>query len=295
MAAQQGDAAPAPDGGELGGELEVDLDSAGPDVEPSRAPRRRGRVSVIGVVGELLITAGVLVLLFLGWQLWFNDIVVGNQLQNESLEQSQQWQQDYEPPGDDPTVSPDPTATPDPGETENPAPQDDPPVPAEPATAARFANVIVPRFGADFIRPIAQGVGTRDVLNKGNVGHYPSTQLPGAIGNFAVAGHRTTYGAPLNQLNELRLGDHLYVETADGWYSYAFRNLEYVRPTGVGVIDPVPQAPDAEAGERLMTLTSCNPKLSAAERIIAYAVFDGWYPRSGGAPAEIADTVQAGG
>ena len=78
--------------------------------------------------------------------------------------------------------------------------------------------------------------------------------------------------------------------TADGWYAYVFRNLEYVRPTGVGVIAPVPQT-SASATDRIMTMTSCNPLFSAQERIIAYSVFDKFYPRAGGAPAEIAAIV----
>ena len=102
-----------------------------------------------------------------------------------------------------------------------------------PANGTRFGSVLVPRFGADYYRPIAEGVSTRTVLNKGGqFGHYPSTQMPGAVGNFAIAAHRTTYGASLGQIAELRVGDHIFIETEDGWYQYEFRNLEYVHPTG---------------------------------------------------------------
>jgi sortase A len=110
-------------------------------------------------------------------------------------------------------------------------------------------------------------------------------------GNFAVAAHRTSYGKPFNGLGNLRVGDHLFVETQDGWYQYAFRNLEYVRPTGVGVIGPVPQMDGATPEDRIMTMTSCNPMFSAAERIIAYSVFQEFYPRADGPPDEIAATV----
>jgi sortase A len=243
-------------------------------------PRPRRRVSVVGVLGELLITAGVVVLLFLGWQLWFNDLVMGGQLEAESQELSQEWAQEYA------AANPDEAETP-----ADPQPLDDPPTITAPGDTERFANLIVPRFGADYVRPIAEGTNRAIVLNRGDVGHYADTAMPGEVGNFAIAGHRVTYGRPLNQLGELRVGDHLYVETAEGWYRYEYRNLEYVLPTGVGVIDPVPQAPDAQPGERIMTLTSCHPMWSASERIVAYTVFDGWFPRSGGAPAEIAQTV----
>jgi sortase A len=235
------------------------------------ASKPRRRISVIGVLGELLITSGVFVLLFLGWQLWFNDIVVGNQLHSESLEQSQAWQRDES--------------------TAAHGTPEDPPVMAAPAPGAVFGLLIVPRFGADYYRPIAEGTGTVAVLNKGEIGHYPSTQLPGEVGNVGVAAHRKAYGKPFDQINNLVVGDRIYIETADGWYSYLFRNLEYVRPTGVGVIAPVPQQDGATATDRLLTLTSCNPPFTAAERIIAYSVFDRFYPRADGPPDEIATLV----
>lgn len=144
--------------------------------------------------------------------------------------------------------------------------------------------------------PIAEGVSLGLVLNAGKLGHYPDTQMPGEVGNFALAAHRTTKGGSLHRIHELKLGDHIYVETADGWYQYSFRNLEYVRPTGVGVIDPVPQDPTATPSERYITLTSCNPIIGSFERIIAYGIFDRFYPRDPsapafGAPEEIARTV----
>ncbi len=243
---------------------------------------RRPRISIVGVLGELLITAGVLVLLFLGWQLWLNDIIVGQEANHQAVEQTKEWDRAAPTPADE---------TPD---EETPG---DPPVATAPAASQRFGLVIIPRFGADYYRPIAEGVGTRAVLNKGGqFGHYPSTQMPGAVGNFAIAAHRTTYGASLGQIAELRVGDHIFIETQNGWYQYDFRNLEYVRPTGVGVLDPVPQIAGASPEDRLLTMTSCNPKLSAAERIIAYAVFNRFYPRdatkpASGAPDEIAATV----
>jgi sortase A len=168
-------------------------------------------------------------------------------------------------------------------------------VPAVQSNATKFAELYIPRFGADYARAIAEGVGTSDVLDKGILGHYPDSQLPGAIGNFAVAGHRTTHGAPLKQIASLRVGDKIYVQTADGYFTYDFRGLEYVRPTGVGVIDPVPQNPGVAPTDRIMTMTSCNPMFSSSERIVGYAVFDSWQPTSAGPPAEIAATVKARG
>lgn len=241
--------------------------------KPVAPAKRRRRVSVVGILGELLLTVGVAVLLFLGWQLFLNDIIVGQQLQAESLEQSQLWEKNI--------------AEAVPGEPDNP------PVLDVPGNTERFGLLIVPRFGQDYYRPIAEGVGAAEVLNQNNFGHYPGTQMPGEPGNFAIAAHRKAYGGNLEKINELQLGDSVYVETKDGWYRYVFRNLEYVHPTGVGVLDPVPQQGATAPEDRIITLTSCNPLFSVDERIIAYGVFDRFYERAGGAPEEIADTIRA--
>jgi len=273
----------------------TDLEPAPAEPAPAeralRRPRRQ-KATVVGVLGELFLTAGVLVLLFLGWQVWLNDIIVGAEQTSAANDLAEQWEQG----ADDP--QPTPTSTDEaPAPSETPAPVDpgEPIVAAAPKAAESFANLIVPRLGADYRRPIAEGVGL-NVLNnrKTGVGHYPQTQMPGEVGNFAVAAHRTTYGAGFHDINSLLVGDSIYVETADGWYKYVYRGTEYVRPTGVGVLEPVPQAAGVASTDRIITMTSCHPYFSAAERIIAYGVFDTWYPRAGGPPAEIATLVQAG-
>jgi sortase A len=249
-------------------------------VQPLRSTRRRGRkASVVGIIGELLITAGVLVFLFLGWQLWLNDIIVGAVQDKVGIALGKTWGESASPTHEHAVKK-------DYGE---------PIIPAAQKNAAQFAVMYVPRFGTDYARSIAQGVGTGDVLDKGEIGHYPNTQMPGEIGNFALAGHRTTHGAPFNLIATLRVGDKIYIQTADGYYTYDFRGLEYVRPTGIAVIDSVPQSPGVTSVDRVLTMTSCNPKLSSAERIIAYAVFDSWQPKSAGPPAAIAASLSAKG
>lgn len=241
-----------------------------------RRAERRARVSVVGVLGELLITAGVLVLLFLGWQLWLNDLIVGNEQQNQAVVQSQQWDRGE-------AAAPAPVDRPDPGA---------PPIATAPGDDVTFGNLIVPRFGADYSRPIAEGVSVQGALADG-IGHYPGTQMPGDVGNFALAGHRTGWGQPLGDIGNFQVGDSIYIETEAGWYRYVFRSLEYVMPTSIEVLDPVPQLPGVQPTDRIITLTSCNPKLTAAERIIMYGVYDTWYPRAGGPPPEFAAPVQA--
>jgi sortase A len=254
---------------------------------PRSRPRKpRRKVSVLGVIGELLITAGVLVLLFLGWQVWLNDIIVGGEQTAAAGELGQSWAEAAETA---PSTEPPTDASTDPALPAEPV------VMEAPGNAEKFAILMVPRWGADYERNIAEGVGVSDVLNKIGLGHYPSTQMPGEVGNFAIASHRKAYGGGFEHLHELQLGDHIYVETADGWYSYVYRSSEYVLSSGIGVIDEVPQRPDASPTDRLITLTTCNPFFSTAERLIAYGVFDGWYPRADGPPAEIAGTINARG
>ncbi|MFC5930624.1 class E sortase [Cryobacterium melibiosiphilum] len=268
---------------------------------PSRRAERRTRtsrrvrpgLSVIGVLGELLITAGVLVMLFLGWQLWWNDAIMANEQSDAASEISQDWiEQDRLAQAEleaSATAEPEETA-----ETPGATDYGDPIVAAAPGNATAFAVLYVPRFGAEYHRTVAEGTG-HDVLNSTRlgIGHYPDTQMPGEVGNFAVAAHRSAYGGGMHLINELQLGDAIYVQTADGYYTYRYRDMEYVDPSVVGVIAPVPNAPDAAAVDRIITLTSCNPLYSTAERIIAYGVFESWQPTSAGAPADLAPIIAA--
>jgi len=258
-----------------------------------RAARRRRPVSVIGVVGEVLITGGVLVFLFIAWQLWWNDLVVAGEQSSAANQISQEWIGDAQAAGASATPTPSatntPTATP-----VQPAGFGTPVVAVAPAEAQPFAVLYVPRYGAAYSRTIAEGVGL-NVLNSPRlgIGHYPGTQMPGEVGNFVVAAHRSANGGGMHLINELQLGDSIFVQTADGYYTYRFRDLEYVQPTDVGVLAAVPHAPAATATDRIITLTSCNPLFSTAERIIAYGVFESWQPISAGPPAELAAIIAA--
>ena len=257
-----------------------------PDAPPlrSRSRRRstrrpRRRLTFFGVLGEILMTAGALVLLYLGWQLWWNDAVIANQQTSEAAELRESW-------GD---TAPAPESSPAP--SESPAGFGDPVIAPVAALDTSFGNLYIPRYGEGWVRTIAEGVDAANVLDEGSIGHYPGTQMPGETGNFALAAHRSAYGGGMHLIDELQLGDAIYIETADGWYTYRFRNLEYVQPSEIQVIDPVPWTTGATPTDRLITLTSCNPLYSTAERIIAYGVFESWQPRSAGAPAEIAASL----
>ena len=260
------------------------------DEQPERhraqrsASDTRPRVSVVGVLGELLLTAGVLILLFLGWQLWWNDAIMAGQQSSAASELSSEWQQQ---------ASETQGTTPPP----DPASYGDPVVDtSELADGEAFAVMYVPRFGEDSQRNIAEGYGL-DVLNSFDlgVGHYPQTQRPGEVGNFAIAAHRSAYGGGMHEIEQLQLGDAIYIQTRDGWYTYRFRDFEYVTPEAVGVLAPVPHHPELQPTDRLITLTTCNPLYSTAERIIANGVLESWQPSAAGPPAEIAAAVATWG
>ncbi|HWI32620.1 MAG TPA: class E sortase [Microbacterium sp.] len=249
-------------------------------------PRRR--VSVAGVIGEILITVGVVVMLYVVWQMWVGDIIYGAQNNAAAAELSQEWEGSPDPvplpDASTPAASPDPTL-PDAGW--------EPVVLDEPADAEVFGVMHIPRFGAEYATKIAGGVSRARTLDPIGIGHYPGTEMPGQVGNFALAAHRTTFGAPFARIAELHVGDAIVIETEAGWYTYRFRTLEYVRPSEVDVLADVPQSPNPPGSERYLTMTSCSPKFSLAERIVGYSLFESFRPRTEGPPASLTEGVGA--
>ena len=250
------------------------------------APRARHGTTVLGVLGELLVTAGVVALLFVVWQLWIGDVIIGAQHNAAASALSKQWAEaDTVPPSPDATNTAAPSATPSaPGTAE-------PIVLPEAAESAIFGIMHIPRFGADYAVKMAGGVTRSGTLDSIGIGHYPGTPMPGAVGNVALAAHRTTYGKPFNRIADLHIGDAIVIETPDGWYTYRFRTLEYVSPNAVDVLLPVPQDSGVAANGRYLTMTSCSPMFSRAERIVAYSVFDAFTPRASGQPTSLTEAV----
>ena len=122
-----------------------------------------------------------------------------------------------------------------------------------------FAVIRIPKVGLDVV--IFEGV-TPPTLKQGP-GHMPDTALPGQPGNSVISGHRTTYGRPFFDLDQLEPGDVIEVETAIGVHTYAVRESLVVEPTDVWVTN--------DRGGAWLTLTTCNPKYSARERLIIFA------------------------
>ncbi|GEK86439.1 class E sortase [Microbacterium aerolatum] len=237
-----------------------------------RPQRARSRATFTSVLGELLLTAGVLVMLFVAWQMWIGDIIIGAQSNTAGQAVSREWAQL-------PAPEPPPAVEEEDGDIWY-----EPPALEHPANGEKFAQMLIPRFGGEYNVAIAGGTTRPVTLDNGWIGVYDQSDMPGQVGNFSVAGHRTTWGAPLNRMDKLRLNDAIVVETQEGWFTYRFRTLEYVTPDSVDVLMDVPQVPGAETGERYLTLTACSPLYSLAERIVGYAVFEGFQPRSEGPP-----------
>ena len=217
---------------------------------------------VVGTLGEVLITLGLLLLLFVSWQLWWTD-VTANREQAGTIQALERGFGHGGGPGG--------------AATDSAAKLKEVPF------GEAFAIVRIPRFGADYARPVLHGID-RETLKKG-VGHYPDTAMPGMVGNFATAGHRTTYGKPFTDIDLLKKGDFIVVETKDSYIVYAVDRHVIVTPAQVEVIAPVPQRPGVKPTQAWMTLTSCHPRYSARQRYVVFAKLVKSIPRANGLPA----------
>lgn len=228
---------------------------------------------VLGVVGELLVTAGVIVLLFVAWQVGYSSLIEGREQAGIAARLQQELAQ---------------------GSTTLPELPEGPLVPgAAPSLddGAVIAIIRVPRFGTDWARPVYEGIST-DVLARGP-GHYPRTALPGQVGNMAIAGHRTTHGHPFFDIDALVAGDVIVIETRTSYAVYRMVRSTIVRPSQSEVVAPVPEKLGAKPTESWLTLTSCHPKFSAAQRYIVFAKLDRLVPRTAGPPPELTATPAA--
>jgi sortase A len=243
---------------------------------------------VVRTTGELLITAGLVVLFFVAYELWGTGVHTARAQHVAADRLEAAWESGALLPGeDDPLVAtPAPTASDGSGSVA-PSGSAAPSRPATPAVVrdiplgTGLARLRIPRFGNGYQWVIGEGVSHANL--KDGPGHYPGTALPGQVGNFVVSGHRTTYGAPFGGVAELQPGDAIVVETAKSWYTYRVRSHDIVDPSHVGVTLPVPDKPGAAPTERMMTLTTCHPKYSARQRYIVYSVLESVLAKTGGA------------
>lgn len=207
-----------------------------------RPPPRHVARHAVNAVLELVLTAGVVCLLFVVYQTWITDFAAGQRQEEVAESVREGWERST------------PTSAPDSGEG--------------------FAFIHIPELGDTWSRAVVEGV-EKDDLQAGP-GHYPNSAMPGEIGNFAVAGHRNGQGSPFVDLDELEVGDPVIIETADSWFVYRVTSNEIVPPSTSAAIRPVPDGGiDEEPTQAYLTLTTCHPEFSMRERLIVHALLEG--------------------
>jgi sortase A len=237
---------------------------ATPGARPSR-PKGLRLARALGAVGRTFIVAGVIILLFVVYQLWGTGVITART--QDDLRDRFEAMLARAPT---PTTAPSTTATTagggdDDGDGGQPATTTTTALPAlaAPPKGDPLARIEIPTIGVDWI--VVEGVDLGE-LAKGP-GHYPDTPMPGQLGNVAIAGHRTTHGAPFYRVNELQQGDEILVTTAQGEFTYEVEFTQIVTPTQWEVVAPTEDAQ--------LTLTSCNPRYSSRQRIVVRAKLEG--------------------
>lgn len=226
---------------------------------------------IIGIFGEILITLGIIFGLFVVWQLWWTDVEAAR-VQNQILQTF------------DADLAPAP-------ENEAKQVREDPPAP--PADQLKDADTIavlhIPRFGKDWRAAVLEGVAQYGVLDTGSLGHYPQSQQPGEVGNFAMAGHRQSHGRPLWDVDKLKINDAIVVETRDAYITYRVTESFITDPSDIKVVAPSPGHPGETPTERYLTLTTCHPLYTTKERWIIHAKFESWNAREDGLPPALVE------
>ena len=230
----------------------------------ARAAKSSPGVLVSQAAGELFITFGVLMLLFVVYQLWYTNILAGEATSSATKNLQHEWASH---------------------ETSSDAGE-----PSSFTDGTDFAIIYIPKL--DVKAPIAEGIEKDDILDKGMVGHYSGDQetaMPWKkSGNFALAGHRNTHGEPFRYINKLVPGDKVVVETSGMYYTYAVSSmLPQTSPANVSVIEPVPDGSGFTGPGRYITLTTCTPEFTSTYRMIVWGTMVAEQPRSKGLPAAL--------
>ncbi|MFD7700704.1 class E sortase [Streptomyces caelestis] len=224
-----------------------------------RARARRASPAVVAsrAIGEVFITCGVLMLLFVTYQLWWTNVRAQAQAGQEASDLQKDWESGERKPGA-----------------------------FEPGQG--FALLHIPKL--DVVVPIAEGISSKKVLDRGMVGHYAEgalkTAMPDAkTGNFGLAGHRNTHGEPFRYINRLEPGDPIVVETQDEYFVYKMASiLPVTPPSNVSVLEPVPKGSGFTGPGRYITLTTCTPEFTSKYRLIVWGKMVEERPRSKGKP-----------
>lgn len=236
--------------------------------------------------GLALVTLGVVLFLFVAYQLWGTGFT---ERHDQSVLQQQFQKLHVETVHHDTTATTAPSATTGDSPVVGSAggsvaagnPATDGTLTPSPPSGSAIDHLVIPSIGVD--KYVVQGVAEQD-LSEGP-GHYLGTPLPGQRGNVGIAGHRTTYGAPFFELGKLKRGAWIYLtDTAGHTFDYRVLRQHVVAPSDVGVLDPSRRA--------ILTLTTCNPPYSATTRLVVVAALVGRpAPATAVAPAGTAGTT----
>jgi sortase A len=201
--------------------------------------RPRKSAKILNALSDVLITFAIFAIMFAGYQTVWSMYVSQSNIAEAKAEVELMW-------------------------TEAPA--------AEPELHKGFALIYIPRLKDKVWElPVTRGVDADDLVS--GLGHYPDNALPGAKGNFALAGHRATYGEPLANIDQLKQNDEVIIQTAGNWYVYKLILDEIVEPDAMWVLDENPGGLVNMTGvEEMITLTTCHPRWGSAERWIWWGV-----------------------
>jgi sortase A len=226
----------------------------------------------LGIAGRTLIGAGLILLLFVAYQIWgtsFQEEHTQSTLRS-TLAQETNNQEIRHALAEETALDKLPTG---PGKTA--------PTTAAPSEGNAVGVIRIPKIGINQV--VVEGTNTND-LRKGP-GHYIGTPLPGQFGNAAVAGHRTTYGHPFYNLDSVKPGDEIVVTTIQGIFVYDAIKQQVVSPSNTAVLK--------NAFGAYLTLTTCNPRFSASSRLVVTAklAHSQLFPNSGLPPAHTSKLV----
>lgn len=232
------------------------------------ARKLQRKLRFLSTVGEVLITLGAVLSLYVVYTLWWTNVVAHQAATTVTSAIQQQFQQQIQ------------GAMAQPGK----------PAPTVFKPSEGFALMTIPAIGKTNL-PVMEGTDKNKVLDKGAVGHYtsPKSAMPwDAAGNFAVAAHRRTYGEPFRYINTLKVGDHVVLESGHGWYVYQLdAELPQTGPDNVGTIAPIPKGGPYKKAGQYLTLTTCTPEWNSDFRLIWWGHLVRVDPLTGPPPAEL--------
>ncbi|MFE6737262.1 class E sortase [Streptomyces tubercidicus] len=230
--------------------------------QAARAAKDSPSLIASRALGEVFITLGVLMLLFVTYQLWWTNVMAEQEAGGATNNLQHEWDKGG-------------------GEKKNLV------------DGERFGIMYIPKL--DVKAPIAEGIDKHKVLDHGMVGHYDKnsgikTAMPwDKKGNFAVAAHRNTHGEPFRYVNRLTKGDKIIVETKSTYYTYEMQSiLPQTSPSNTSVIGPVPPGSGFTGPGRYITLTTCTPEFTSTYRMIVWGKMVDERPRSKGKPDALA-------